>query len=247
MTKILCLLKPQASLLFCFVLLLMNFNSLAQHYSTNPARESNTPRKDTTKVMDIREKLVQLAMQNPTFEIADRQVNKSLYELKKAKGSWLSPLMATGNINEFSINQDPNVPNFYPRYNFSVTLPLDVFSSKKNDVKIARENLLIAEAEKNQRYREIRAEVLTAYEDYLMYKDILDIQARVTQDQYTTLMTREKDYQDGLINGEEYNKYLANYSEQKSKLTTAVRNLNTSKIVLESMIGIPLEQALGTK
>ena len=247
MKKIHWLLKPQGSLFICLALLLMNFDSAAQHYSTNPSRQGTPARKDTTKVTDSREKLVQLAMQTPTFEIADRQVNKSLYELRKAKGSWLSPLMATGNINEFSINQDPNVPNFYPRYNFSVTLPLDLFSSKKNDVKIARENLLIAEAEKNQRYREIRMEVLTAYEDYLMYKDILDIQARVTQDQYTTLMTREKDYQDGLINGEEYNKYLANYSEQKSKLTTAVRNLNASKILLESMIGIPLEQALGTK
>lgn len=246
--KILWLLKTQSALFLCSALLLMHFESSAQHYSTNPSsQQGSRAHKDTTKVIDIREKLVQLAMQNPTFEIADRQVNKSLYELKKAKGSWLSPLMATGNINEFSINQDPNVPNFYPRYNFSVTLPLDLFSTKKNDVKIARENVLIAEAEKNQRYREIRMEVLTAYEDYLMYKDILDIQARVTQDQYTTLMTREKDYQDGLINGEEYNKYLANYSEQKSKLTTAVRNLNASKILLESMIGIPLEQALGTK
>jgi hypothetical protein len=62
---------------------------------------------------------------------------------------------------------------------------MDLFSAKKNDVKIARENLLIAEAEKNQRYRIIRAEVLTGYEDYLMYKELLDIQARITQDQGT--------------------------------------------------------------
>jgi hypothetical protein len=56
-------------------------------------------------------------MQNPVLKCRQAR-NKSLYELKKAKGSWLNPLMATGNINEFSINQDPNVPNFYPRYNF---------------------------------------------------------------------------------------------------------------------------------
>jgi len=167
--------------------------------------------------------------------------------LRKAKGSWLSPLMATGNINEFSINQDPNVPNFYPRYNFSVTIPLDLFSAKNNDVKIARENVLIAEAEKNQRYRLIRAEVLTGYEDYLMYKELLDIQARITQDQETTLRTREKDYQDGLINSEEFNKYYSAWSEQKSKLVESRRNLNNSKIALELMIGIPLEQALSSK
>jgi outer membrane protein TolC len=232
----------------CFLFFQLAVTANAQHYSANPkSQDPNRPRKDTAKVMDVREKLVQLAMQNPSFEVADRQVNKSLYELKKAKGAWLNPLMATGNINEFSINQDPNVPNFYPRYNFSVTIPLDLFSAKKNDVKIARENVLIAEAEKNQRYRIIRAEVLTGYEDYLMYKELLDIQARITQDQGTTLASREKDYQDGLINSEEYNKYYSAWSAERSKLVEARRNLNNAKIALESMIGIPLEQALGTK
>lgn len=231
-----------------FLLLISACPVEAQHYSNKPSTPPtySSPR-DTAKLVDVREKLVQLALQNPTFEVADRQVNKSLYELRKAKGSWLSPLMATGNINEFSINQDPNVPNFYPRYNFSVTVPLDLFSTKKNDVKIARENVLIAEAEKNQRYRLIRAEVLSGYEDYLMFKELLDIQARITQDQETTLRTREKDYQDGLINAEEFNKYYSAWSEQKSKLVESRRNLNNSKIALEAMIGIPLEQALSSK
>ena len=236
-----------------FLLLLFGLTSpvIAQHYSNSPKNlptyHPSGESADTVKLIDVREKLVKLALQNPTYEVVDRQVNKSLYELKKAKGSWLSPLMATGNVNEFSINQDPNVPNFYPRYNFSVTVPLDLFSAKRNDVRIARENVLIAEAEKNQRYRQIRSEVLTAYEDYLMYKEMLDIQARLTQDQQTTLKTREKDFEDGLINAEEYNKYYATYSEQKGKLVEAVRNLNASKIALEAMIGIPLEQALATK
>jgi len=240
--------KMERSTIVSLLFLVMACPVMAQHYSNKPSTlPPSSSRKDTTKLVDVREKLVQLALQNPTFEVADRQVNKTLLELRKAKGSWLSPLMATGNINEFSINQDPNVPNFYPRYNFSVTIPLDLFSAKNNDVKIARENVLIAEAEKNQRYRLIRAEVLTGYEDYLMYKELLDIQARITQDQETTLRTREKDYQDGLINSEEFNKYYSAWSEQKSKLVESRRNLNNSKIALELMIGIPLEQALSSK
>jgi hypothetical protein len=59
----------------------------------------------------------------------------------------------SGNLNELSIKQDNssnglNGQIFYPRYNFGVNLPLDFFSSKSNEVKAARENLLIAEAEK---------------------------------------------------------------------------------------------------
>ncbi len=239
-------------IMFTYLLfLLLGLPAVAQHYNPSSAKiPSSSTSRDTTKVTDIREKLVQLALQNPDFEIADRQINKSVYELKKAKSAWLSPISAQANVNEVSINQPiggPVTANYYPRWNVGVMVPLDLFSNKKNDIKIARENLLISQAEKNQRYRQIRAEVLTAYEDYLMYKEMLDIQARVTQDQYTTLMTREKDYQDGLINGEEYNKYYANYSEQKTKLTQSVRNLNAAKIAIEAMIGIPLEQALSTK
>ena len=226
---------------------------IAQHYSNDPKNLPPYRRpQDTTKVMDIREKLVQLALQNPAYEVADRNLNKSIYELKKAKSAWLSPITGQVNINEVSINQpiggtiNPN-QGFYPRWNVGLNLPLDFFASRKNDVRIAKENILINEAEKNHRYRQIRAEVLTAYEDYLMYKELLDIQARITQDQRTTLVTREKDYSDGLINSEEYNKYYANWSTEQAKLTEARRNLNASKIALEAMIGIPLEQALATK
>ena len=41
-------------------------------------------------VIDIREKLVQLALQNPNYEVADRKVAIAGYQVKKAKGSWLS-------------------------------------------------------------------------------------------------------------------------------------------------------------
>jgi outer membrane protein TolC len=245
--------KTKGRILVAFLLFLSTSQVVAQHYSNSP---NNLPPyrrpQDTTKVMDIREKLVQLALQNPAYEVADRNLNKSMYELKKAKGAWLSPIMGQVNINEVSINQPltgPLNPNqgFYPRWNVGLNLPLDFFSTRKNDVRIAKENILINEAEKNHRYRQIRAEVLTAYEDYLMYKDLLDIQARITQDQRTTLVTREKDYADGLINSEEYNKYYANWSTEQAKLTEARRNLNASKIALEAMIGISLEQALATK
>ena len=89
--------------------------------------------------------------------------------------------------------------------------------------------------------------MLTAYEDYLMFKEQLDIQSRITQDQSATLATKEKDFQDGLINSEEYNKYNSTYLQEKSKLTASRRDFNSAKIAIEAMIGIPLEQALATK
>ena len=203
---------------------------------------------DTPKVFDVREKLVQLAMQNPNYEIADRTVNKSLYELRKAKGSWLGQLSLQGNVNEFSIKPaTANQPNFYPRYNLSVNVPFDLFISKTNDIKIARENYLIAEADRNDKYRLIRAEVLTIYEDYLMHKERLESQIRITQDEYTIFLSKERDFQDGIINQEEYTRTNKAYEEAKLRRGEYQRNLNVAKIDLERMIGIPLEEALATK
>jgi len=229
--------------------------AFAQHYSTNPKQQESgtTPmHRDTVKVIDVRERLVQLALQNPSFEVADRQLNIAEYQLRKAKNAWFGAVAAQVNVNEVSITeplvvQNPANNSFYPRWNIGLNLPLDFFSNKKNDKKIAGENLLIAEAQKNELYRKIRADVLGAYEDYLMFKEQLDLQARVSQDQSTLFLSKEQDYKDGLINGEEYNKYFAAASIEKSKLATARRNLNMSKIAIEAMIGIPLEQAIGSK
>lgn len=216
------------------------------------AQVPNTPnstyhRNDTAKVFDVREKLVQLAMQNPNYEVADRTVNKSLYELRKARGSWLGQVSVQGNVNELSLDKNNPASTFYPKYNISVNVPLDLFTSKPNDIKIARENYLIAEANRNDKYRLIRAEVLTLYEDYLMHKERLESQVRITQDEYTIFMSKERDFQDGIINQEEYTRFSKAYEETKLRKGEYQRNFNVSKYELERMIGMSLEEALATK
>ena len=129
---------------------------------------------DTSVITDIRERLVQLALQNPNFEIADRKVMVANYQLGKAKGDWLMAIVPSVNLNEFTLLPKA-VNQFLPLWNVGVTLPLNYYTQHKNEVRIAREQLYIAEAEKNERYRDIRLKVLTRYEDYLMYKEMLDL------------------------------------------------------------------------
>jgi outer membrane protein TolC len=227
--------------------LLMMVTTLVWSQQKNAA-SSTYHRNDTSKVLDVREKLVKLAMQNPNYEVADRTVNKSIYELRKAKGSWLGAASVTGNLNEFSIKSNTGgVASFYPRYNLSLNLPFDIFTTKSNEIKIARENYLIAEANRNDKYREIRAVVLTMFEDYLMHKERLESQIRITQDEYLIFMSKERDFQDGIINQEEYTKFSKAYEETKLRRGEYQRNFNVAKYELERMIGIPLEEALATK
>ncbi|WEK36230.1 MAG: TolC family protein [Candidatus Pseudobacter hemicellulosilyticus] len=209
---------------------------------------------DTSRPTDIRERLVQLALQNPNYEIADRRVLVADYELARAKGGWLSILSASGNLNELSIKQGSgsgagSTANnlFFPRYNFAVTLPLDFFITRANDVKVARQNVYIAEAEKNEAYRKLRRDVLSKYEDYLMHKDILELQTRIASGEYTDYKLAETDFRDGTITAEAFKTAETNYYTQEMKKVELQRNYNVSKYELELMIGVPIDDVLPKK
>jgi outer membrane protein TolC len=206
-----------------FVLVFAALTSVAQNQSSS----TYSPNVKTSET-DIREKLVQLALQNPNYEIADRRVSIAEYNLRKAKGSWLGLFSAQGNLNELSLKSNGggnglNGQIFYPRYNFSLTLPLDFFSAKSNDVK---------------------AEVLSKYEDYLMNKEKFELQARITQAEYTRYKLAEKDFEENRITAEAFNKIEAVYFEQLMRKTEMQRNLNVVKLELEEMIGVPFDDLL---
>lgn len=205
---------------------------------------------DTTQITDIREKLVQLALQNPQFEVADRNINVARYQLQKAKGGWLSTLSASGNVNEYTINPKSaptNQATLYPKYNFSLNLPFDYFSSRAADVKVARENLYIANAEKNEKYRTIRKKVLAAYEDYLMHKEKLDFVIRISQSEYTEYKLAEKDFSDGVITADVFKKAENAYYETQMKKADQQRNFNVARLELEEIIGVSIDDVLGKR
>ncbi len=217
---------------------------------TQPQQAPSSVRR-ADKTFDVREKLVQLAMQNPTYEIADRRVSIASYQVKKAKGSWLSIITVQGNLNEFAFKGaqtvngiTTNPSTYYPKYNIGASIPFDIFSSKKNDTKIAKENYGIAQAEKNQRFREIKALVLTKYEDYLLSQQKLEFQSQITQDARTSYLASEKDFQEGAIKQDDYNKSYRSYTDEKIRQAEYLRNYNVIKLELESMIGISMDELL---
>jgi len=183
-------------------------------------------------------------LQNPNYEVVDRNVSKSYYELKKAKGSWFDIFSAQSNVNSITIT--PNNPNalLYPKWNVGVAVPFNYFFDKSNSVKIAKENYMISEAQRTEMARRVRAEVLTRYENYLMYKSILDLQIRVSQDAYTLYISKEKDYQDGIILQEDYNKAYSSWAEQQRGKIEAENKYKVAKISLEELIGVPIEQVI---
>lgn len=228
----------------CAVLLLIIAGTAnAQSRNKNTGYQLNS---DTSNTLDIREKLVSLALQNPLYEIADHNLNIALYNIRIAKSAWLNTLSAQGNVNEFTIfpKEAGNNPIYYPKYNFGLGIPFDIFSKNSNNIKIAKENYMIALATRNDKFREIRAQVLTAYEDYLVDKQKLELQTQVRQDAYALYKAAEKQFEDNTIKLEEFNRASAAWVTSQMGELDYRRNLNVRKIELEKMIGVKLDDVL---
>jgi outer membrane protein TolC len=134
---------------------------------------------------------------------------------------------------------------FFPLWNVTVAMPLNFYTQRKNGVKVARERIFIAEAEKNERYRRIRMQVLSAFEDYRMYRDMLDIQNRIMLDERVDFMEAEKMFADGDLDAVGFKKAKLTYAEAQIRQREMQRNVETSKLILEQMIGVSIDEVLG--
>jgi outer membrane protein TolC len=239
--------KPAKMIVLLFTALCCFAGSHAQSTPKNKRPAATGAVRETSKEIDIRERLIQLAMQNPNYEIADHKVLIADYQLKKSKGSWLSSITGTYNINQFNLEGTNTNNNFFPRYNFGLTLPFDIFTRTGTDIKIAKENLSIAQAEKTGRYREIRTKVITKYEDYLMYQQKLELQSQITQDEHTAFLTVEKGFGEGALKQEDYRKAFKTYADEQNKMFDLQRNFNVIKAELQELIGITMEEVLRKK
>jgi len=94
------------------------------------------------------------------------------------------------------------------------------------------------------KYEEIKTEVLTRYQDYLMYKQQINIETTVVENLYNNYLQAEQKFRNGQINVEEYNSALQAYNEELSKKLAIQRDFNVSRLEIEKLIGVPLENVL---
>jgi outer membrane protein TolC len=202
---------------------------------------------DTARNRDIRERLIQLAMQGPSYEMADHEAQIAVYSIRIAKSAYLGLFSAQANVNEFTITGPPSnngvpIPNYYPKYNFSLNIPFDIFTKTTNNVKMAKENYYVQTAAKNEKFRVIKADVLTKYENYLLAKQLVELQGKVTQAEYATLKRAESDFGENLIKLDDVEKAQKSYIFEQVRSLTLQRDLNLSKIELEMVIGVKIEE-----
>lgn len=202
---------------------------------------------DDAKDIQFVEKLVRLAWaNNPINEMLKHEVAAAEYNEKIMKRGFINQITATGNLNEFNINP-PNTtqfPIFFPRYNFGATLNLGNFFLDPLKSKKAKEEKMIAVQNVNSRKLTLRAEVLRKYQIYLTKKELLKVQVEALEDASNLYSTSEQKFKNGEATIVEYNAALENLNSRKTQKITAELDFNVSKIDIEELIGVKLEDVI---
>ena len=193
--------------------------------------------------VEFSEELVRLAWQNsPTTQILNRRINMANNNIKQSKWNWLDQVRVTGNLNEFTINPDDNERSeFFPRYNISASVTLGTFFNNPKQTKILRDEMEIAIQDVNNQKLALRAEVLRRYQTYMAAKDMLSIRTEALEDSYANYALVEQQFKNGETNLREFNQILEIYNRRRELKNTAERDFYISKVSLEELVGVKLE------
>ncbi|MBT29644.1 MAG: hypothetical protein CMO01_08265 [Thalassobius sp.] len=200
---------------------------------------------DEIDSMSLQEKIIQLAWKNnPQSEIINKQKEIAVYKYKQKKSDWLNQISVQSNLNEAVINPPDNLDNniFYPRYNFSIRVPLGVIATQKYETKIARENVKIAEENIKLQKLQIRSIAIEQYQNFLMSRNVYNISQQLVEDEHSRHLVIEQSFKNGEITLEEYSKSLKSYNDELMKWYSVEANLKIAKAQLEMLIGIPIDE-----
>ncbi len=194
----------------------------------------------------IEERLVALAMKRPMYDVSVHNRATADHELSKAKNGWLNLLTISLNYNDQEFVSHSNNPygQVYPKYYFGVTIPIGLFINRASDIKIARENQVIARDNQEELGRTIRAEVLTKYRAYVTYQELIAVQNIIINDEQAVFLQTEKNFRDGRTSIDLYNVASKNYNDEIIKKLTYKISSDGVKLELEQMLGTTLEEAL---
>lgn len=204
-----------------------------------------------TSIIDIsfEEKLIQLAWSNhPSSRIAMQNVQLYTKEKSLAGWSWLDNVNATFNVNQFNI--DPSSDQlgraaFFPRYNISMRMSLGTFALTPINTKIARDRVIMGEHQVNELKLAIRRDVLVTIEQFKERYKVLRLRDRLKEDFLVLFKDAEKKFSQGSIQIDQYQLASQAYYSRSESVITASSQFNQTKIALEALIGLRLEEVEG--
>lgn len=198
------------------------------------------PKTDT-----IAEALVEMALTNaPSIKAVKNVAASSRYIYSRSKTTWLNNISAVGNLNEFTINPNPDRNLFFPRYNFGIQLPLGIFFNNPKQTKADYYQFKASEEQVSMEERAIRQQVLSLYQDYILNTKLKSIQIQVVNDYSVLASKNEERFEAGQTTLEAYTNSNIQYYNAMTQQVTIERDIEVTKAKLEELIGMNLEQAI---
>jgi outer membrane protein TolC len=229
-----------------FVILLLVICAAAANAQTVDYNKIVLP--DQIKPNNFEDKLVQLAWKNhPSNKIVLKDVDISMREAKLTKWKWLDDIYATGNLNEFTLSSAENRPAnvFFPRYNFGVRVSVGTFANTAANSKIAKERVLKTNFLVNEKKLTVREEVLTNLEKLKLTYKSFRLRENIKEDYLLMYRESEKKFSTGGVTMEQYRSAVQAYADQIETVLEAESAFNTSRIILEALVGVPLTEVEG--
>lgn len=194
----------------------------------------------------ISDKLADLALSNRNVVVEQKELDVRQYEIKKNRAAWLNNVGANFNLNEANIKSSAtsNANLFFPRYNLSLNLPLGYFFTKARDVQISKANFELKKAEMDVKVYEIRQAIKLQYQAYRANMFLLALHEAILQDELVIWKKTEARFSRNEVTLETLSDASKRYQAELVKKINLLKDLNTSKYALESLLGMTLEEAL---
>lgn len=201
---------------------------------------------DPANVTRFKQKLVELALRSPDVRKYALQKQMVKYETTIAGAKWANHFSASGNLNEFTIENKGSANTFFPRYNFGVTLPIGNLIAIPAEVKRTRANAKLIDVQKESEVLQIKARVLRYYEEYAANKRLLELHQPILEDALVYFNQIEDKFKTGdkETNITTYKEAYKFYNDAMTQRVVLERNLRQSKVDLEGIVGMTLEEVM---
>ncbi len=234
-------------MLFCLCAFML---SAQKTTSVNTAAAGTTAGADTSIVLvdSVEEKLVALALNSPAVKISESQSKINEYQLRATRNTWVNFFTINANYNNMVATQgNQNGSVFFPGLTMGFTIPLGTILSTAPRVKAAKQQLAISNFTQEQVARNIRAEVIGKYRQYLNYAQVIAIQNQTVDDEETAYLQAKEQFRNGKIQIEEYNTAQKLYNLELTRKLNLQLEQDLVKLDIERMIGVGLDTIIGKK
>lgn len=189
------------------------------------------------------EKLIAVAKENyPRNKIFENRITMANNNLSIAKASWLDPL-SFNYVNRTNIYNIDGVNSsilsgYFLNINFS---PASILVKKPYQVKNARSEVIVANAERDEYALQLEAEVKRRYTVYVQNLQTLKLVNQRVIDAESTFTNMKAKYERSEISFKEFNDVSTFVTSVKESKVSAEANLLTSKFQLEELLTVKLE------